>query len=102
MVEQLSYLPPPEPKLKKPKTRNLPSLIKKLLSNGPLLNMPVFHNGPNGTGEIMTIKPGPDGESVTLLYENEEQPGLLNSDVVKAVDADHEIKSQTKSFIPTP
>jgi hypothetical protein len=100
MPEQLNLIPPSEEPKPKPKNKStftsIKKLISKLTSNGPPPGMPFFHTTDKGTGEIMTVTPGPDPDTVIVHYESQEEPGTLLTDTVKARDLQDEIKAQTK------
>ncbi len=58
--------------------------------------MPIFHNSNQGVGEIMTVTPGPDKDSVIVHFEDSENPGKLLTETVNAKDLKQEIAQQRK------
>ncbi|MBI5126990.1 hypothetical protein HZA76_00860 [Candidatus Roizmanbacteria bacterium] len=73
--------------------------VRKLISHGPLSGMPIFHST---GGEIMTVTPGPEKGTVTVHYEDSEQPGKLNTEIMVAKDLKALIKAQKRKPLPTP
>lgn len=50
----------------------------------------------------MTVTPGPEKGTVTVHYEDSEQPGKLNTEIMVAKDLKALIKAQKRKPLPTP